>query len=133
MKNKAILLGSILWVSSPVFAGQSLLGSVAGQAAKDTAAVVAPEAVRQVDAENQAVENAKNIKDGVVNAPAVLQKQAQKAVKDTVKQALPGETIKAVKSRATVNKLEIKVANAPKTIERKAKQQAVESAVELLR
>lgn len=94
MNNKAILLGSILLVSSSVFAGQSLLGNVAEQAAKEV-------------------------------------------VKDTVKQVVPGEAVKAVevvnRSKATVNKLKIKAANAPKAVEREVKQKAVESAVDLLR
>ena len=137
MQNKAILFGSILWVSSSVLADQSLLGSIAEQAAKDTAAVVAPETVKQVETANQALESAKSLKAGVVNAPEVLKDQATTAVKDSVKAVVPVDAVKALgvvnKGKATVNTLKKKVANAPKAIEKQAKQKAVESAVDLLR
>jgi len=92
MKNRIILVSSLLMVSGAAFALSPALEGVAKQAA--TAA--APDAVKGAETAVQAVEAAKTVKQGVVNAPAVLKDQAQEAVKDAaqqkVEQAVPAET-----------------------------------------
>jgi len=83
--NKAILLGTMLFMSSTAFAEQSLLGGIAEHAAKSTATAVAPEAVKQVDAANQAVKTGKSAVNAVENAPKAIKKQVKKkAVEKTI-------------------------------------------------
>ena len=85
MHNKAILLGTMLFMSGAAFAEQSLLGGIAEQAAKSTATAVAPEAVKQVEAANQAVKTGKAAVNAVENAPKAIKKQVkQKAVEKAV-------------------------------------------------
>ena len=62
-----------------------MLGGLAEHAAKSTATAVAPEAVKQVDAANQAVKTGKSAVKAVENAPNAIKKQVKKkAVEKTI-------------------------------------------------
>jgi len=137
MRNKAILFGSFLLVSSSVFAGQSLLEGVAKQAAKDTATAVAPDAVKKVESANQALEDAKNLKKGVENAPDAVKDQLKETLKESVEkkveQATPEQTKKAVEVlKAGKEKIE-SAPKSTKAIKSKVKAKAAEKALDLLR
>jgi len=145
---KALLISSLLIASGAVMAEQSLLEGVAKQAAKNTAAAVAPDAVAGAETADQALKDAKQVKDAVQNAPVAAKDQAQKALEETAKQATP-EPVKqgteAVKSgKETVKKLEGEVKALPKSSSQevkklkhkstaKAKQKGTEKALELLK
>ncbi len=141
MRNKTILFCSLLLAAGTALADQSLLGSVAEQAAKNAATAVAPDAVNKLEAAGQTVESAKALKEGVVNAHDALKEQAKDAVQESVKQklnaAVPEEAQKAVGTLKTgkenIGHLEKRVEAAPKTVKKKIKQKAIEKAVDLLR
>lgn len=140
MQNKTILFCSLLLASGTALAEQGLLGSVAEQAAKNAATVVAPDAVNKLDAASQTVENAKALKESVVNVPDALKEQVKDAVQESAKQklkAVPEEAQKAVGTLKTgkenMSNLEKRVEAAPKTVKKKIKQKAIEKAVDLLR
>jgi|GEM_PF-705931 len=149
---KALLIGSLLIASGAVMAEQSLLEGVAKQEAKNTAATVAPGAVERAEAADQALKDAKQVKDAVQNAPEAAKDQAQKAVEGTVKQQLEQATPKEIKEGAeavksgkeTAKKLEGEVKALPKSSSQevkklkhkstaKAKQKGTEKALELLK
>jgi hypothetical protein len=137
MRNKALLFGSLLLASSTVLAEPSLLTEVAKQAAKDTATAAAPDAVEKAAAANKILENAKNLKDSVENAPDSFKVQMKETVKDAVKQKLehatPAETKKAVELlKSGQEKLE-NTPKSPETIKSKVKQKAAEKVLKLLR
>lgn len=147
MKNKAIVLSSLLLVSSAVLAEQPVI-EAGKQTVKEAGTVVAPETVKGVEAAGQAVDSAKSVKESVEHAPVAVKEQAQEKVKqaaeEKIKQATPeelkkgAETLKAGKEAA--NKLKGKVDAAPKSadeaagaVKAKAKQKAAEKALDLLR
>lgn len=137
MRNKAILFGSLLFVSGSVLAEQSLLEGVAKQAAKDTATAVAPSEVEKAKAASQVLENAKKLKESVENAPDALKEQAKETAKESVKKKIDQATPEEIqKASEAVKGLKEKVGNAPKStqaIKSKAKQKAAEKALDLLR
>lgn len=137
MNNKAILFSALFMISSSVWAESSLLEEVAAQAAKDTATVVAPDAVKKVESANQTLEAAKNLKESVANTPDALKNQAQEAVKEKVQQKLnevtPAEAKQAVD---TVNRVKEKAAAVPKStkaLKKEVKAKAVKKTLDLLR
>jgi hypothetical protein len=137
MRNKALLFSLFLLVSSPVPAESGLLKEVAKQAVKDTATAAAPDAVEKAAAASKILENVKNLKDSVENAPDSLKVQMKETVKDAVKQKLeratPAETQKAVELlKSGQEKLEA-APKSPETIKSKVKQKAAEKALKLLR
>jgi hypothetical protein len=95
MKNKAILFSLMLVASTAVLAEQSLLEGAAKQAVQDKAAVVAPDAVKNIKATNQALDKAKSLKGATELAPDALQDQAKKVVKEKASAAVPAEVKKA--------------------------------------
>jgi hypothetical protein len=138
MKNKAILFSLMLVSSTAVFAEQSLLEGAAKQAVQDKAAVVAPDAVKNIEATNQAVDKAKSLKGAAELAPDALQNQAKEVVKEKASAAVPAEVKKAgeiVKSgKESAENLKGKVEAAPKStkaLKSKAKHKVIEKALEL--
>jgi|APLak6261669570_1056073.scaffolds.fasta_scaffold05076_2 hypothetical protein len=148
MRNKAILLSSLLFASGAVLAEQSVLEAAGKQAVKDAATTAAPGVVKGAETANQTLENAKGVKEAVTNAPEAVKEQAQEKVKaaaeEKIKQATPeelkqgAETLKAGKE--TAKELKGKVDAAPKSsgeavkaVKGKAKQKAAEKALDLLR
>jgi hypothetical protein len=139
MKNKAILFSLMLVASTAVLAEQSLLEGVAKQAVQDKATEVAPDAVKNIEATNQALDKAKSLKGAAENAPGALQEQAKEVVKEKASAALPaevkkaGETVKTGKESA--ENLKGKVEAAPKStkaLKSKAKGAATDKALNLL-
>ncbi len=138
MKNKAILFSLMLVATTAVLAEQSLLEGLAKQAVQDKAAVVAPDAVKNIEATNQALDKAKSLKGATELAPDALQDQAKEVVKEKASAAVPaevkkaGETVKSGKESA--ENLKGKVDAAPKStkaLKSKAKHKAIEKALEL--
>lgn len=136
MKNKIILIGSLLLASGSALAETDLLE----KAAKQTAKAAAPGAAKTVESANQALENAKS----VGNVPEAAKKQAEEAVKRSVDQqieaATPKEAKQAVETvnsgREAAKNLKDKVDAVPKStkaLKQKAKQKAAEKALDLLR
>jgi hypothetical protein len=137
MRNKAILFGSFLLVSSSVFAEQGLLEGVAKQAAKDTATVVAPDAVKKGRVCQPNAGKCQKFKKGVENAPDAVKDQLKETLKESVEkkvdQATPEETKKAVEVLKAGKE---KVESAPKStkaVKSKVKAKAAEKALDLLR
>lgn len=147
MSNKAILLASLLMISSAVMAEQSLLEGVAKQTAKNTAAVVAPGAVERAEAANQALKDAQQMKDTVKNVPESVKNQAPETLKTTAEQKLEEATPEQLKQGATAVKsgaetakqVKAQAKNLPesskqavKSMKHKAKKKTAEKALELL-
>ncbi len=139
MKNKAILFSLMLVASTAVLAEQSLLEGVAKQAVQDKAAVVAPDAVKNIEATNQALDKAKSLKGATELAPDALQDQAKDVVKEKASAAVPAEVKKAgeaVKSgKESVENLKGKFEAAPKStkaLKSKVKGTATDKALNLL-
>lgn len=138
MRNKAILFSSILLISGSVLAEQTLLEDAAKQTAKDTATALAPDAAEKARIAKQTLEDAKKLKEGMENAPDALKNQVKEAVKESVvkqkiNEAIPEKTKKVIETLKTGKE---KVDNAPKStkaIKNKAKEKAVEKALDLLR
>lgn len=127
MRNKAILFSSLLFISSSVLAEQSLLEGVA----KGTATAVAPKAAEKVEAANQTLEDAKNLKAGAVSAPEKLNDQAEKTVQEAVKKVTPEEAKKAEDVLKAGKETAEKLESAPKStkaIKKKAAKKALELA-----
>lgn len=137
MRNKAILFGSFLLVSSSVFAEQSLLEGVAKQSAKDSAAAVAPDAVKKVESANQTLENANSLKKGAENAPDAVKDQLKETLKESVEkkvdQATPEETKKAVEVLKSGKEKVESAPNSTQAIKNKLKAKAAEKALDKLR
>lgn len=151
MKNNTLLASALFIVSTVVLAEQSLLEGVAKQAAKDTAAAVAPGAVERAEQADQALKDAKQIKENAQKAPDAMKKQAQDTLEETAKQKLEQATpehvkegAQAIKSGAeTAKQLKGQAENLPKsssetvkTLKHKTKaeaqKKASEKALELL-
>ncbi len=138
MKNKAILFSLMLVASTAVLAEQSLLEGIAKQAVQDKATEVAPDAVKNIEATNEALDKAKSLKQATEIAPDALQDQAKDVVKEKASAAIPeevkkaGETVKTGKESA--ENLKGKVEAAPKStkaLKSKAKHKDIEKALEL--
>lgn len=136
MLTKTIILSTLLIASSTVMADNSLLETAGKQLVKDAATTAAPEAVKSVEAANQAVEAAK----GVANAPAATKTQATEALKNAaeekLKQATPQElkqSAEALKAAKQLKETPKSTGEAVKKVKTKAKQKAAEKAVDLLR
>jgi len=145
---KALLISSLLIASGAAMAEQSLLEGVAKQAANNTAAAVAPGVVAGAETADQALKDAKQVKDAVQNTPEAAKDQTQKAIEGTAKQATPEqvkEGAEAVKSSSeTSKKLQGEVKALPKSSKQtakslkhkstaKAQQKGTEKALELLK
>jgi hypothetical protein len=132
MRNKALLVSSILLVSSAAFAEQGLLESVAKQVVKDTATTAAPAVVDKVEAANQSLEKAKNLKDKVENAPEAIKNQVKDTATKKLNEAVPAA---AKKATATAGNLKQKVKSVPKStnaLKSKVKAKAAEKVLDLL-
>lgn len=144
MRNKMILCSAMLLISAGASAEQSLLQEAGKQEAQAAVTTAAPEAVKNVDAASQTVEQAKELKQSVENAPAAVKDQVKDAAKQKLEQATP-EQIKQGKEalesgKETVKQLKGKVDAAPKSTgeavkaaKGKAKQKAAEKALDMLR
>lgn len=100
MKNKIILITTMMLSSHLVWAGTSLLEAAGKQLVKDKATVVAPDAVKTVGAANETLHNAKQVKEAIETAPATTTQQAESAVTNAaeaeVKSAVPSEATQAI-------------------------------------
>lgn len=145
MRNKALLLITVLIASSPVLAEEDLLGNAGKQLLKDTATSAAPkEAVESIEAANRKLEEANKLKESVKSAPDTLKGQAQDIATESAKQklneAVPDKAkqgIKAVESGTkTAKKLKSSIpkssGEAAKAVESKAKEEAAKKALDLL-
>lgn len=145
MSHKAILLTSLLLISSTVMAEQSLLEGVAKQTAKNTAAMVAPGAMERAEAANQALKDAKQMKDTVKDVPESVKNQATETLKVTAKQKLEEATPEQLKQGAntvkrgaeTAKQVKAQAKNLPesskqavKQMKHKAKKKAAEKTAE---
>ncbi len=146
MRNKALLLISLLIASGSVLAEQDLLGNAGKQLLKDTATSAAPkEAVEGVEATTQKLETAKELKGSVKSAPDALKGQAQdmatESAKEKLNEAVPQnakQSIKTVeKSTKTAKKLNGKIpkssGEATKAIEGKAQEEATKKALDMVK
>ena len=145
MRNKALLLVTLLFAASPVLAEQNELGNAGKQLLKDTATSAAPkEAVESVEAASQTLESAKKLKGSVKSAPDALKDQAQDMATESAKQklneAVPEETKQGLKTiesttetakqlKGTVPK---STGEATKAIKSKAQEEATKKALDML-
>jgi hypothetical protein len=103
MRNKALLLVTLLIASGSVPAGQDLLGNAGTQLLKGAATSAAPkEAVEGVGAVGQKVEDANKLKENVKNPSDALKGQAQDMATDAAKEkldaAVPGKAKESIKT-----------------------------------
>jgi len=139
MKNKIVLLASLMLTSGSVFAESTLLENAAKQTAKESVKAAAPEVVEKVESANQTLQDAKQLKQGVENAPEAAKQQAVEAAKEKVEAATPKEAKQAVETvksgKEAAKELKGKVDAVPKStkaVKQKAKQKAAEKALDLL-
>lgn len=148
MRNKTLLLVSLLMASGSVLAEQSLLEGAARQMAADAGASAAPEAVKGAAAANQAVESANALKETAEKAPGALKVQTQENLKEALKQKIDAVTpeqanrgAEALKrGKDAVKKMKIKLKKAPEAshksaqaLKGEAKEKTAEKVLELLR
>jgi hypothetical protein len=146
MRNKALLLITLLIASGSVLSEQDLLDNAGKQMLKDTATSAAPkEAVEGVDAASQKVEDASTLKESVKSAPDAVKGQAQDMATESAKQkmneAVPEkakESVKTVeKSSNTAKKMKGKVpkssSEATKAMKDKAYEEATKKALDVVK
>jgi hypothetical protein len=142
MRNKALLLATLLIASGSVLAEQDTLGNAGKQLLKETATTAAPkEAVEGVEKTGQAVET----KESVKSAPDALKGQAQDIATESAKQKLneavpekAKEGVKTVeKTTKTAKKAKAKVpkssSDATKAAKAKAQEEATKKALDTLK
>jgi len=145
MRNKALLLVTLLITSGSVLAEQDLLGNAGKQLLKGTATSAAPkEAVEGVEAAGQKVEDANKLNESVKSAPDALKGQAQDIATESAKQkmneAVPEEAkpgIKTIESTTkTAKQLKGNIpkssGEATKAIKGKAQEEATKKALDML-
>ena len=140
MDHKIIVI-AVLWLASgSVFAESGLLENAVKQAAKDSVKAAAPEAVQKVESAEQDLLDAKQVRQGVENAPEAAKQQAKEAAKQQIEATTPKETKQAVDTlnsgKEAAKGLTGKVDAKPKStkvIKQQAKQKAAEKALDLLR
>jgi hypothetical protein len=146
MRNKALLLVTLLIASGSVLAEQDLLGTAGKQLIKNTATSAAPkEAVEGIEAANQKLEDANKLKENVKSAPGALKGQAQDLATESAKQklnaAVPETAKQGIKTVETGTKTVKKVkGNIPKSsgeateaIKEKAHEEATKKALDMLK
>ena len=145
MRNKALLLVTLLIASGSVPAEQNALGNAGKQLLKDTATSAAPkEAVEGAEAASQTLENADKLKESVKSAPGALKGQAQdiatEAAKQKLNEAVPEEAKQGIKTiESTTNTAKQLKGNIPKSsgeatkaIKGKAQEEATKKALDML-
>jgi hypothetical protein len=146
MRNKALLLITLLIASGSVLAEQDLLGNAGKALLKDSATSAAPtQAVEGVEAAGQKLDTAKTLKDSVKSAPDALKGQAQdmatESAKEKLNEAAPEkakESIKTVEKGAKAAKhmkghIPKSSSEASKAIEGKVQEEATKKALDTLK
>ena len=146
MRNKSLLLITLLIASGSVLAGQDLLGNAGKQMLTDTATSAAPKgAVEGVDAAGQKVDDANKLKEGVKNTPDTLKGQAQdmatESAKEKLNAAVPDKAKESVqtveKGTKTAKKLNAKIPKssdeATQAIKGKAQEEATKKALDMVK
>lgn len=146
MRNKALLIVTLLITSGSVLAEKDVLGNAGEQLLKDTATSVAPkEAVEGIDATSQKLEDANKLKESVKSAPDALKGQTQdlatESAKKKLNEAVPEkakqgvETIKS--STETAKKLKSNIpkssGEATKAVKAKAHEEATKKALDMMK
>ena len=142
MRNKAILLITLLIASGSTIAEQDMLGNAGKQWLKDTTTSAAPkEAVEGVEG----VQDASKLQEGVKSAPDAVKDQAQDMAMESAKKkaeaAVPESTKENVKtlekSTKSAKKLTPKIpkssAEATKAIQGKAQEEVTKKALGTLK
>jgi len=146
MRNKALLLITLLIASGSVLAESDLLGNAGKQLLTDTATSAAPkEAVEGVEAAGQKLDDANTLKGAVKSAPDALKGQAQDMATESAKQKLDAavpesakEGVKTVeKSTKTAKKMQGMIpkssGEATKAIKGKAQEEATNKALDMIK
>jgi hypothetical protein len=146
MRNKTLLLLTLLIATGSVLAEQDLLGSAGKALLKDTATSAAPqEAVEGIESANQKLEDANKLKQGVKSVPDALNSQAQDMATESAKEKLnaagPETTKKGIKTlesgtktlKTTKGMIRKSSAEAGKAIEGKAQEEATSKALDMLK
>ena len=146
MRNKALLLVTLLIASSSALAEQDLLGNAGKQLLKDTTRSAVPkEAVGGVEAAGQKVDDANKLKEGVKSAPDAFKGQAQDMATESAKQKLDAavpekakESVKTVeKGTKTAKKMKGKIptssGEATQAIKGKAQEEATKKVLDTLK
>ncbi len=146
MKNKALLLVTLLIASGSVLAESDLLGNAGKQLLKESATSMAPkEVVEGTEAASKTLEDANTLKEKVKSPTDALKGQAQDmatdAAKEKVNAAVPGqakESIKTVeKGTKTAKKVKGNIpkstSEATKAVKGKAQEEATKKALDTLK
>ena len=107
MRNKAILCSLLLAVSGSVLADQSLLADAATLALKNKAASLRANVVNKTSSESQLLEQAKDLKASVENAPDPVKNQIRSAIQQKLDAAgsHSGQTINGIDKQKAAEKL----------------------------
>jgi hypothetical protein len=148
MRTKILFLSALV-ISGAALAEKSGLEGATKQLLKDTAESAAPsEAVEGAKSAGESLEKAKNLKESAEKAPAALKEQAQESAKEAaqqqLKEAVPEEVKQGVKAteegvdkakelKGKVGSPSKAVDEAGKAAKEKAKQEATDKALDLLR
>ena len=146
MRNKTLLLITLLITSGSVLAEQDLLGTAGKALLEDTATSASPkEAVEGIESANQKLEDANKLKQGVESAPDALKGQAQdmatESAKEKLNAAVPETAKKGMKTvesgtksvKKTNGMIPKSSAEATKAIEDKAQEEATSKAFNMLK
>ena len=146
MRNKTLLLITLLITSGSVLAEQDLLGTAGKALLEDTATSASPkEAVEGIESANQKLEDANKLKQGVKSAPDALTSQAQdmatESAKEKLNEAMPETAKKGIETvesgSKSVNEMKGMIpkssAEASKAIEDKAQDAATSKALDMLK
>ena len=146
MRNKAILLATLVIASGSVLAESDLLGNAGKQLLKDSVTSAAPkEAVQSAESAGQKLEDADKLKETVKSPSDALKGQAQDMATESAKEKLNAavpekakESVKTVeKGTKTAKKLKGSVpkstGEASKAVKAKAQEEATKKALDTLK
>ena len=146
MRNKALLLITMLIASGSALAEQDMLGIAGKTLLKDTATSAAPKgAVEGVEAAGQKLETANTLKSSVKSAPDALKGQAQDMAMESAKQKLGAavpenakQGIKTLETGSTAAKtlqggIPLSTDDATKAIKGKVQEEATNKALDMMK
>jgi len=146
MKNKALLLVTLLVASGSVLAESDLLGNAGKQLLKDSATSAAPTAaVEGTESAGQKLDDANKLKETMKSPSDALKGQAQDMATDAAKEKLDAavplkakESIKTIeKGSKTAKKLKGSIpkstGEATKAVKSKAQEEAAKKALDTLK
>lgn len=129
MNKNIILMATVLFASTSVMAQTSLLEAAGKQMAKDAVEAAAPGTTQAIESVNEAVDDAKALKNAAEKAPAAIEQGAQN-VKEAAEQKVEQSSSQVEEAVNAAPEVADQAVDAAK---RKAAEKASESIFDLLR